>query len=101
MDVPNLVSNAAKRFPERTAVIEGERSLTFGELRHRAGRAAAAFRAAGLKRGDRVALLALNELEYLEILVATQLAGLIVVPLNSRWQSESLPSWCATRRPRC
>ncbi|MCZ7526509.1 MAG: long-chain fatty acid--CoA ligase [Acidimicrobiia bacterium] len=84
MEVPDLLSNSAKRFPDRPAVVEGARSLTFAELHERAGRAAAAFTAAGLRRGDRVAFLAFNELEYLEILVATQRAGLIVVPLNFR-----------------
>ena len=84
MQVPDLVRNPAKRFPDRLAVIEGERRLTFAEVDRRADQLAAALPARGIEPGDRVALLAMNELEYLEIQVAAQRAGAILVPLNYR-----------------
>ena len=84
MQVPDLVRNPAKRFPDRPAVIEGERRLTFAEVDRRADQLAAALLARGVDRGDRIALLAMNELEYLEIQVAAQRAGVVLVPLNYR-----------------
>src|SRR6185437_14973484 len=82
--VPDLVRNPARRFPDRLCVVEGARSLTFAEVDGRADPLAAALRARGLRPGDRIALLALNELEYLEIQVGSQRAGTVLVPLNFR-----------------
>ena len=84
MQVPDLLRNPAKRFPDRLAVIEGSRRLTFAEVDRRADQLAAALQARGIEHGDRVALLAMNELEYLEIQVAAQRLGAILVPLNYR-----------------
>ena len=84
MQVPDLLRNPAKRFPDRVAVIEGSRRLTFAEVDRRADQLAAAMQARGIEHGDRVALLAMNELEYLEIQVAAQRLGAILVPLNYR-----------------
>ena len=84
MQVPDLLHNPAKRFPDRLAVIEGSRRLTFAEVDRRADQLAAALQARGIEHGDRVALLAMNELEYLEIQVAAQRLGAILVPLNYR-----------------
>jgi acyl-CoA synthetase (AMP-forming)/AMP-acid ligase II len=83
-DIPDLLANAVSRFPGRPCVICGDRSLSFAETDDRAARLAEAFVRAGLAAGDRVALLAHNELEYLEIQVAAQRAGMILVPLNFR-----------------
>ncbi len=84
MLVPDLVHNAATRFPDRVCIAEGERSRTFAEVDEQATRMAEALHGSGLRRGDRVALLAYNELEYLEIQLAVQRAGMILVPLNFR-----------------
>ena len=84
MDVPDFLRNATTRFPDGVCVIEGDRSLQFCEVDRRASLAAAAFDSLGLRRGDRVALLAQNELEYPELQLAAQRAGLVLVPLNYR-----------------
>lgn len=82
--VPDLISCATLRYPDRRAVITDERTLTFAEVSDRASRLDAALRARGLGPGDRVGLLAMNDLEYLEIRVGAQRAGTILVPLNYR-----------------
>ncbi|WP_420451406.1 class I adenylate-forming enzyme family protein [Ilumatobacter sp.] len=82
--VPDMIVNAARRFPQTRSVTDGERSHTFADTHERATRLAAALRARGLARGDRVALLAVNEIEYTEIQVACQRGGFILVPLNYR-----------------
>src|SRR5512138_1842924 len=88
--VPDIVRASARRFPDQPAVLGGGRRLTFGEVDDRASRAAAAMRAAGLNPGDRVALLAENEPEYLELQVAANRAGLAFVPLNHRCTAPEL-----------
>ncbi len=100
MEVPDFLRNAAVRFPDRLCMVEGDRSLTFAEVDERASRAAAALHGLGLRRGDRVALLACNELEYLEIQLATQRAGMVLVPLNYRLAVPELAFIVADCAPR-
>lgn len=100
MQVPDIVANAAARFPDRACVIEGARSLSFAEVDARADRLAQAFAAHGLGRGDRVAVLAQNELEHLEVQVAAQRAGMLLVPLNYRLAIPELKAILADCGPR-
>ena len=80
----DLVHSSALRRPDATAVISGQDRLTFAEVHDRAGRLGAAFRARGLAPGDRVAYLAENELQYIELQSACLRSGYTLVPLNSR-----------------
>ena len=70
--------------PERRAVVDGGRSLNYAELEERSNRLAQALAARGLARGDRVALLARNCLEYIEIELAAAKTGIIIAALNWR-----------------
>jgi len=70
--------------PDHSAVVEGERVLTYRALEERSNRLANALLSQGLQRGDRVGLLARNCLEYVEIELAAAKAGLIVACLNWR-----------------
>ena len=58
--------------------------ITYGELAQRSGRTAAALVARGIERGDRVAILAYNCPEYLELLFACARLGAVLVTLNWR-----------------
>ncbi|MBZ0130499.1 MAG: AMP-binding protein [Rhodobacteraceae bacterium] len=82
--VGSLFSTRAALNPDHKALIDGERSLTYRELDRRTDRLAAAFAAQGLRRGDRVAILSRNCLEYLEVTLAAAKSGLIVAALNWR-----------------
>ncbi|OAX80687.1 acetoacetate-CoA ligase [Emergomyces africanus] len=56
---------------------EGTRNITFGELRKRVGRLSQAMKAAGVKKGDRVAVVASNSIDTLVVFLAvTTLGGL-------------------------
>ena len=57
--------------------------MPWPDLATRAGRIAAGLREAGVRRGDRVALLDANSPDFPAVLGATALLGAIVVPLNS------------------
>jgi len=69
---------------DRTAVIDGDRSLTYSQFNERCERLAGGLYGLGLKAGDRVAILAGNSHVYLETYVGVPAAGLVVVPLNTR-----------------
>ena len=53
------------------------RNVTYGELRRRAGRLAAAMKARGVVKGDRVVLVGANSVETLVVLLATAWLGAI------------------------
>ncbi len=61
-----------------------DRSLTYGAWNDRACRLANALVGLGLSKGDRLAVLAHNRLEWVEIYTAAAKAGVVVVPINFR-----------------
>jgi fatty-acyl-CoA synthase len=68
----------------KTAIIAGDRELSYEQLAGRSNRLANAFRDGGVARGDRVAYLGENDPSFLETLFACGLVGAIFVPLNTR-----------------
>jgi long-chain acyl-CoA synthetase len=70
------------RFPERPALVAGESIRTWSALDARVDRVAAAVTAAGIRPGDRVAILMGNRPEYFELYFACARMGAIAVPLN-------------------
>lgn len=70
--------------PTATAVIDGDRVLSFGALDERASRLGTWLLGRGLQPGERVAVLVGNRLEYPEIAAGIAKAGLVMVPLNPR-----------------
>jgi len=78
-----LESNARK-YPAVPAYIVGERRLTHGELLQRGYRLASALERVGVRKQDRVSMLAMNCLEYGEVIAACQLSGIIIATVNFR-----------------
>jgi long-chain acyl-CoA synthetase len=70
--------------PGATAVVCPHATLTYAGLGDRIRRLIDACAALGLRRGDRVAVLSLNCHRYLELHLALPIAGLVIVPLNTR-----------------
>ena len=84
LTIGELLVAQAHRHPTRIAVVDGERSFTFGAFNARVNRLAALLRTLDIVRGDRVAMLAENRCEYLELLFAAGKLGAIVCALNWR-----------------
>ena len=85
MNLAQSLQRIALADPRRPALYEGDRLVhDYAELAQRAARLAAAFRAAGLQPGDRIALFMRNLPAYLEILYGAWWAGLAVVPMNAK-----------------
>jgi fatty-acyl-CoA synthase len=85
--VPGLGGWPARRArisPNRPALVEADRTLTYAEFAERTARLAGALRARGVAPGDRVAYLGVNAVTVFETLFATWLLGAIAVPLNYR-----------------
>src|SRR3712207_1290139 len=77
-------------FPEKTAVVYGERRYTYGEFEERVNRLASRLRDAGLQKGDRVAFLCPSTPPMLEGTFAVPAAGLVLVAINTRLSADEI-----------
>jgi fatty-acyl-CoA synthase len=84
LNLGQMLTAHARLSPQRIGARDLERSMTFRQWNVRACQLANALLGLGLLKGDRVAVLAYNTVEWLEIYVATAKAGLVAVPLNFR-----------------
>ena len=84
LTVAEIVAAQARLQPAKIGVRDSRRSLTFVQWSERASRLANVLLGLGLAPGDRVALLAYNCVEWMEIYVALARAGLVAVPINFR-----------------
>lgn len=76
---------AAARLPDKVAIENEDGSkLSFAELLAACQKAAGAFLAYGLAHGDRIAIWAPNSTEWIVATVGAQIAGGVLVPLNTR-----------------
>ena len=79
-----MLSAQARLQPQKIAARDLERSMTYRQWNARANRLANALLGLGLAKGDRVAVLAYNRVEWAEIYAAAAKAGLVAVPINFR-----------------
>jgi len=84
MNISQLLTKTAKTFPNRTALVYGNKTRTYAEFNGRANRLARALNALGVRSGDNVAILQYNYAETLESLFACFKAGCGAVPINFR-----------------
>ena len=82
MRVADQLRHHAANRPQKTAVVEGDRRLTYGELDALADAFAALLRSRGLKQRDRVAILAPSGIDWITYYLGVQRCGATAVPLN-------------------
>jgi fatty-acyl-CoA synthase len=85
-----MLSVHARLSPDRVGARDLERSMTFSQWNDRACRLANALLGLGLSKGDRVAILAYNCVEWCEIFAATAKAGLVALPINFRLMGKEI-----------
>ncbi len=80
----------SKNRKDKVALYDGDKQITYGQWGERTSQLAQAMKAHGIEKGDRVALLMLNDARYLELLYAVTMIGAVIVPLNIRLGKEEL-----------
>jgi acyl-CoA synthetase (AMP-forming)/AMP-acid ligase II len=80
-----VVHSAARSRPDQPCLIYGERRTSNAEFRDRVARLAGGLLAAGVRPGDRVAIIALNSDRFVESFFGCFWAGAVAAPLNVRW----------------
>ncbi len=84
--IPDLVRDAADRFGGAEAVVDGDVRLSFSGLAASVDQSARAAMAAGVQRGDRVAVWAPNCWEWIVAALGVHGAGGVLVPINTRFK---------------
>lgn len=82
----HTVQSAADTHGERIAIEDGDACISYSQLNHLRLRAAAAFHARGLGRGDRIAIWAPNSWHWVVAAIGAQTLGIVLVPINTRWK---------------
>jgi fatty-acyl-CoA synthase len=80
----SFLRRSAYVYPDKVAVVHGERRTTYGELDKRCNQFASALRGAGVGPGDRVACLAPNIPALLEAHYGVPASGAVLVAINTR-----------------
>jgi acyl-CoA synthetase (AMP-forming)/AMP-acid ligase II len=84
MNLGRLLTHTARLFPDRAAVIQGDRTWTWAEIEQRVASLAAALRARGLRKGDRILVQSRNNLQLFESCWVAFRLGCVWVPTNFR-----------------
>ncbi len=94
------ISRAVQYYPEHTAFVRNGNPISFRTLDRRVRTIAAELRDLGFLRGDRLAFLLPNEFEYIELIYACSLLGVIAVPINTRYAVPEIDHVLADARPK-
>ncbi len=86
--------------PEHPALTCREETLSYAQLRMRVGQAAAGFRRAGLRRGDRVVIYLDKRIETVVAMLAVSAAGGVLVPVNPVFKGAQVAYLLADCAPR-
>ncbi len=90
LTIGSLFAVSARSVPGRIALEQGLRQVSYAELDERTNRLCNLLRAHGVARGDRIAILSENRIEYIELLVAAAKLGAIAACQNWRLEEAEL-----------
>jgi acyl-CoA synthetase (AMP-forming)/AMP-acid ligase II len=90
MMLSDALARAARDCPDDNAVVFGDRRLTWSQWHERVQRLTGALAAAGIRRGDRVAVIDRNHLAVLDLILAAGALGAATVVPNWRLKDEEL-----------
>src|SRR5258708_31528780 len=94
------VGRALQYFPQHTALLREGKAVPFLERDVRVRRMASALRPRGFLSGDRLAFLMPNGADYIELVYACSLLGVIAVPINTRYAGAEIDRLLEDARPR-
>ena len=89
-----FLARSADVYPDKVAIVDGERRITYRSFADAATRLARALQASGIEPGDRVAYLVPNVSEMLVAHFGVPLAGAVLVAVNTRLSAEEVRYIC-------
>jgi len=88
--IPQLIEAVTRSHARHIAIVDGETALNYASVRERIAALAHTLRAHGVRKGDRVALLLPNGLDFVTAFFSVNCLGAVVVPLNSQYQQNEI-----------
>jgi len=88
--IGHLLQDAAARVPDRTLLVFEGKAISYRDANARVNRIANALTGLGLARGDRVAVMMPNGIDFPLIWLALAKTGLVLVPVNTEYQQHDL-----------
>ncbi|HET7311557.1 MAG TPA: class I adenylate-forming enzyme family protein [Mycobacteriales bacterium] len=92
--------DASLEFGDRDYLVEGDRRISYADHHAAVGRVATWLTAQGVGKGDRVAILGRNSIEWVVTFWATVSLGAIAVGLNAWWSTDELDFGIADCEPK-
>lgn len=86
----NALENSVRKYPQADAYIDEGRDYSFSDMQASADQFATALLQMGLERGDRIAVLAYNQIEWLQLFFAAARIGVAVVALSPRYRDAEI-----------
>ena len=90
-----VLADAVARAPDHVALVDGARRMTYAALDAESARIAGNLAARGIAKGDRVAMLIGNSLEFFTVLLGCACMGAIAVPMGIRLRKPEIAFICA------
>ncbi|WP_024793550.1 acyl-CoA synthetase [Tomitella biformata] len=90
INIADFVEHSIDLNPDRVALLDSDRAVTFGQLEERANRLAHYLRDRGVKPGDKVGIYSRNTIEAIEAMVAIFKARAVMVNVNYRYVENEL-----------
>jgi len=100
LSVPGLLINSARDFPEKVALVHGNKSITYGQLLSESQQVGITLINSGLTSGDRVALCMHNSFEFVVGYYGILLAGGVVAALNPIYPVRELEMQIGITKPK-
>ena len=98
--VYDMIARGAFVHGDTPAIIQGDRQVSFREFRRRVDALAAGLLALGIGKGDRICVLAQNDIAYLELYGACARQGIVAYPINWRLSAQEIERVVERAAPR-
>jgi len=90
MTVKELFLSSVNNFKDRTAVVEDDKRVTYGELGQMVEIFSSFLVSAGVKKGDPVSVLLSNSIEFITAFFSITNIGAVAVPINTSYKKEEI-----------
>ncbi|CAN5195916.1 ATP-dependent acyl-CoA ligase [soil metagenome] len=101
INIPAVLDAQARLYGSRPCVTVVGESRSFEELRLAAASSAVALARRGVEHGDRVVIVARNDIRLVELILGCLWLGAVVVPVNTAWRGRQLAHVIEDSQPAC
>jgi long-chain acyl-CoA synthetase len=90
MNLKSMLEDMADKYAEKTAIVYGDRRISYSELDEASNKVASTLLKSGVKKGDRVAMMLSNSPEFVITYFGIVKIGALAVPLEPKYKVSEL-----------